>query len=113
MISLWHVQAITEADIITARMRARLKQSSLKIARTRRSKVEAILCTQAAARRSVHSIRMTRQQWMRVLMGARPLLRKKRHRTMITPVNHPRLSSFILARVTREFIVRLELFWNM
>jgi len=28
---------------------------------------------------------------MRVLMGARPLLRNTRHRTMIMPVNPPRL----------------------
>jgi len=37
------------------------------------------------------SVMLATQQWMRVLMGARPLLRNARHRTMITPVNPPRL----------------------
>ena len=37
------------------------------------------------------SVTLATQQWMRVLMGARPLLRNLRHRTMITPVNPPRL----------------------
>ena len=37
------------------------------------------------------SVTLATQQWMRVLMGARPLLRNARHRTMITPVNPPRL----------------------
>ena len=38
MSSLWHVQAINEGDIITARMRSLLKQASLKITRTRKVK---------------------------------------------------------------------------
>ena len=37
------------------------------------------------------SVTLATQQWMRVLMGARPLLRDARHRTMITPINPPRL----------------------
>ena len=37
------------------------------------------------------SVTLATQQWMRVLMGTRPLLRNARHRTMITPVNPPRL----------------------
>jgi len=48
-------------------------------------------------------------------MGTFPLLRNARHRTMITPVNPLRLGltgSFILARVTGQFIVRLKLFSN-
>jgi len=44
-------------------------------------------------------------------MGARPLLHNTRHRTMIMPVNTPHLR-LILARVTRQFIVRLKLFLN-
>ena len=36
------------------------------------------------------SVTLATQQWMRVLMGARPLLRNTRHRTMIMPVNPPR-----------------------
>jgi len=38
------------------------------------------------------SVTLVTQQSIRVLMGARPLLRNARHRTMITPVNSPRLS---------------------
>jgi len=37
------------------------------------------------------SVTLATRQWMRVLMGARPLLRNTRHRTMIMPVNPPRL----------------------
>ena len=37
------------------------------------------------------SLTLATQQWMGVLVGARPLLRNARHRTMITPVNPPRL----------------------
>jgi len=37
------------------------------------------------------SVTLATQQWMRVLMGARLLLRNACHRTMIMPVNHPRL----------------------
>ena len=37
------------------------------------------------------SVTLATQQWMRVLMRARPLLRNARHRTMIMPVNPPRL----------------------
>ena len=58
------------------------------------------------------SVTLATQQWMRVLMGARPLLCNARHRTMITPVNPPRLRLIHIARVTRQFIVRLKLFWN-
>ena len=37
------------------------------------------------------SVTLATQQWTRVLMGARPLLRNARHRTMIMLVNPPRL----------------------
>jgi len=37
------------------------------------------------------SVTLATQQWMRVLMGARPMLRNGCHRAMITPVNPPRL----------------------
>ena len=37
------------------------------------------------------SMTLASQQWMRVLMGARPLLYNARHRTMIMSVNPPRL----------------------
>ena len=58
------------------------------------------------------SVTLATQQWMRVLMGARLLLRNARHRTMITPVNPPRLRLIDISRVTRQFIGRLKLFWN-
>ena len=58
------------------------------------------------------SVTLATQQWMRVLMGARPLLRNARHRTVIMPVNLHVLGPFKLARVTRQFIVRLKVFSN-
>ena len=52
------------------------------------------------------------QQWMRVLMGARPLLRNACHRTMITPVKPPRLrlihTSPSYQTVYRSFEIILE-----
>ena len=57
-------------------------------------------------------VTLAMQQWMRVLMGARLLLRNARHRTMITPVNPPRLRLIHISRVTRQFIVRLKLLSN-
>ena len=51
-------------------------------------------------------------QWMRILMGAHPLLRNARHRIMITPVNHPRLRLIHISpsyqRVYRSFEIILE-----
>ena len=58
------------------------------------------------------SVTLAAQQWMRVLMGARPLWRNARHRTMISQLILHVLGSFILARVTRQFIVRLKLLSN-
>ena len=58
------------------------------------------------------SVMLARQQWMRVLMGARPLLRNARHRTMITPVNPPRLRLIHISpsyqTVYRSFAIILE-----
>ena len=41
------------------------------------------------------SVTLAMQQWMRVLMGARPLLRNSRHRTMIMPWKEPELTTLI------------------
>ena len=58
------------------------------------------------------SVTLATQQWMRVLMGARPLLRKARHRIMITPVNPPRLRLIHISpryqTVYRSFEIMLE-----
>jgi len=58
------------------------------------------------------SVTLATQQWMRVLMGARPLLRNTRHRTMITPVNPPRLRLIHISPsyqiVYRSFEIILE-----
>ena len=58
------------------------------------------------------SVTLATQQWMRVLMGARPLLHNARHRTMITPVNPPRLrlihNSPSYQTVYRSFEIILE-----
>ena len=58
------------------------------------------------------SVTLATQQWMRVLMGARPLLRNARHRTMITPVNPPRLRLIHISpsyqTVYRSFEIILE-----
>jgi len=58
------------------------------------------------------SVTLAAQQWMRVLMGARPLLRNARHRTMITPVNPPRLRLIHISpsyqTVYRSFEIILE-----
>ena len=59
------------------------------------------------------SVMLATQQWMRVLMGARrPLLRNSRHRTMITPVNLPRLRLIHISpsyqTVYRSFEIILE-----
>jgi len=57
-------------------------------------------------------VTLATQQWMRVLMEARPLLRNSRHRTMITPVNPPRLRlihiSMSYQTVCRSFEIILE-----
>ena len=49
---------------------------------------------------------------MKVLMGVRPLLRNARHRTMITPVNPPRLRLIHISPnyqiVCRSFEIILE-----
>ena len=66
------------------------------------------------------SVTLVTQQRMRVLMGARPLLRNARHRTMITPVNPPRLRVIHISpsyqTVYRSFEIILEwelpLVWN-
>ena len=61
------------------------------------------------------SVTLATQQWMRVLMWARPLLRNARHRTMITPVNPPRLRLIHVSpsyqTVYRSFEIILE--WVM
>jgi len=58
------------------------------------------------------SVTLATQQWMRVLMGARPLLRNACHRTMITPVNPPRLRHIDIRpsyqTVYRSFEIILE-----
>ena len=58
------------------------------------------------------SVTLATQQWMRVLMGARPLLRNARHRTMITPVNTPSLRLIHISpsyqTVYRSFEIILE-----
>ena len=58
------------------------------------------------------SVTLATQQWMRVLMGTRPLLRNARHRTMITPVNPPRLRLIHISpshqKVYRSFEIILE-----
>jgi len=58
------------------------------------------------------SVTLTTQQWMRVFMGARPLLRNARHRTMIMPVNPPRLRLIHISpsyqTVYRSFGIILE-----
>ena len=41
------------------------------------------------------SVTLASRQWMRVLMGARPLLRNSRHRTMIMPWKEPELTTLI------------------
>jgi len=61
------------------------------------------------------SVTLATQQWMRVLMGSRPLLRNARHRTMITPVNPPPLRLIHISpsyqTVYRSFKIILE--WVM
>ena len=58
------------------------------------------------------SVMLATQQWMRVLMGARQLLHNARHRTMITPVNPPRLRLIHISpsyqTVYRSFEIILE-----
>ena len=58
------------------------------------------------------SVTLATQQWMRVLIGARLLLRNARHRTMITPVNPPRLRLIRISpsyqTVYRSFEIILE-----
>jgi len=58
------------------------------------------------------SVTLAMQQWTRILMGARPLLRNARHRTIITPVNPPRLRLIHISpsyqTVYRSFEIILE-----
>ena len=58
------------------------------------------------------SVTLATQQWMRVLTGARSLLRNARHRTMIMPVNPPRLRHIHISpsyqTVYRSFEIILE-----
>jgi len=58
------------------------------------------------------SMTLATQQWMRILMGARPLLRNARHRTMTMPVNPPRLRLIHISpscqTVYRSFKIILE-----
>ena len=58
------------------------------------------------------SVTLATQQWMRVLMGARPFLRNACHRTMIMPVNPPRLRLIHISpsyqTVYRSFEIILE-----
>ena len=58
------------------------------------------------------SVTLATQQWIRVLMGTRPLLGNARHRTMITPVNPPRLRLIHISPnyqiVYRSFEIILE-----
>ena len=58
------------------------------------------------------SVTLATQQWMRVRMGAHPLLRNARHRAMITPVNPPRLRLIHISptyqNVYRSFEIILE-----
>ena len=58
------------------------------------------------------SVTLATQQWMRVLMGARSLLRNARYRTMTTPVNPPRLRLIHICpsyqTVYRSFKIILE-----
>jgi len=58
------------------------------------------------------SVTLATQQWMRVLMRARPLLRNARHRTMIMPVKPPRLRLIHISpsyqTVYRSFEIILE-----
>ena len=58
------------------------------------------------------SVTLATQQWMGVLMGARPLLRKVRHRTMITPVNPPRLRLIHISPSYQTVYRFLKLFSN-
>jgi len=57
-------------------------------------------------------VTLATQQWMGVLMAARPLLRNARHRTMIMPVNPPRLRLIHISpsyqTVYRSFEIILE-----
>ena len=55
------------------------------------------------------SVTLATQQWMRVLMGARSLLRNARHRTMITSVNPPRLR---LIHISPSYQTIYRFFWN-
>jgi len=54
------------------------------------------------------SVTLATQQWMRVLMGARLLLRNACHRTMITPVNPPCLRLIHTRVYARGFGVRVN-----